>query len=398
VLPVQATPRVLGVDDFALRKGRRYGTLLVDGENHRPVDLLPDRTSKTLENWLRAHPGVEVITRDRSKEYAMGVSQGAPLATQIADRWHLLVNWRETLERMLDRLRPQIANSLLSGPEAISPTLYDRAQRRGTQDQAQQQASRARKYALYMQVKALQSQGSNISQIARQLNISRHTVRKYRASDSFPESKSARQKSMLDPYVHYLHARWNEGCHSSQQLWQEIQAQGYPGSIRMVWLWVALRREPLKRGRHPSREVTLFIPTAPTSLRVLPASRRLVWLFLVRTEDLNVTQQLLRQHLLQLSDIRRALELTERFLSLIRQRQIDALQPWIGDCLASEISELVRFAQGLLQELPLIRAALEYPYSNGVTEGHVNRLKTIKRSMYGRANFDLLRLRILHSV
>lgn len=395
-LPVQPIPRVLGVDDFALRKGRSYGTLLVDGESHRPVDLLPDRTSKTLENWLREHPGVELVTRDRSKEYAMGVSQGAPLATQIADRWHLLVNWREALERMLDRLRPRIVNSLSSVPEAIPLTPYDRAQRRGTQDQVQQQASRVRKHALYTQVKALQAQGRNISQIARQLNISRHTVRKYRASDSFPESKSARQKSMLDPYVHYLQARWNAGCHSSQQLWQEIQTQGYPGSIRMVWLWVALRREPLKRGRHPSREVTLLTPTAPASLRVLPASRRLVWLFILGVDELDDTQQLLRQLLLHLSDIRRGFELSERFLSLIRHREIDALQTWIDDCLASAIPEIANFAHGLQQEFSIIAAALEFSHSNGLTEGHVNRLKTIKRSMYGRANFDLLRLRVLH--
>jgi transposase len=184
-LPVQPTPRVLGVDDFALRRGRSYGTLLVDGETHRPVDLLPDRTSETLANWLRDHPGVEVITRDRSTEYARGASQGAPLATQIANRWHLLVNWREALERTLDRFRSQIVDTPSSVQEVIPLTPYDRSGRRGTKDQVQQQASCARRHALFTQVKDLQRKGLNISQIARQLKLSRHTVRKYRASEVF---------------------------------------------------------------------------------------------------------------------------------------------------------------------------------------------------------------------
>jgi transposase len=399
-LPVQPTPRVLGVDDFALRKGRSYGTLLVDGETHRPVDLLPDRTSETLANWLRDHPGVEVITRDRSTEYARGASQGAPLATQIADRWHLLVNWREALERTLDRFRFQIVDTLSSIQEVIPLTSYDRSGRRGTKDQAQQQASRARRYALFIQVKNLQRKGLNISQIARQLKLSRHTVRKYRVSEVFPESRSTRQKSMLDPYVHYLQARWEEGMQDYQQLWQELRDQGYPGSVRMVWLWVTLRREPLTRGRLPAREVTIF--TAPDSslhplLRVLPASRRLVWLLIHPADQLNEQQQFLRQHLLAVPELYRSFELTQRFLAIIRQRKADELQPWLTDCQNSALPDLVSFAHGLQQEFPIVLAALQFSFSNGLTEGHVNRLKTIKRSMYGRANFDLLRRRVLIS-
>lgn len=398
-LPPRPIPRILGVDDFALRKGRVYGTLFVDGESHRPVDLVLGRTSDALADWLHTHPGVELITRDRSTEYARGASQGAPVATQIADRWHLLTNWREALERVLDRVRVQIYLDPSQEPTALSP--YERSRRRGTRDQMQQQASRARRYALYAQVKSLHAQGRNISQIARQLKMNWSTVRKYIASEIFPESSSARQKSMLDPYVHYLQMRWDQGCRESQQLWREIQAQGYPGSIRMVWLWVALRRPPQQRGRSPVRQVEVFIPpnSSPAVdplVASLPASRRLVWLLIQPMDKLDDPQQLLRQRLLQLSDLQIAFELTQRFLSLIRQREVDALQPWLEDCLASGISELVSFALGLQQELPVIRAALEFPYSNGVTEGHVNRLKTIKRSMYGRANFDLLRLRVLH--
>src|SRR5262249_30120649 len=107
------TPRVLGLDDFARCRGRLYGSILVDGETHRVVDLLPERTAETVATWLQSHPGVEIVTRDRSTEYARGVSEGAPDAIQVADRWHLLSNLREALEGMLDRLRPQLQASTI---------------------------------------------------------------------------------------------------------------------------------------------------------------------------------------------------------------------------------------------------------------------------------------------
>jgi transposase len=398
-LLVAPTPRVLGVDDFALHRGRSYGTLLVDGETHRPVDLLADRTAEVLTAWLQAHPGVEVITRDRSTEYARGASQGAPLAIQVADRWHVLVNFREAFERLLDRLRPQLAAYTTSGTLPI--TIYDRSRRRGTKDQAQQQASRTRRYGRYAQVKTLHAQGLNILQIAKQLHLSRQTVRKYISSETFPDiQRSKRQKSILDAYAAYLQTRWDEGCHDSRRLWREIREQGYPGSYGIVWSWVALRREPKRKGRPVARQVQVFQPPVSgppldPSKSTLPASRRLVWVFIHPPDKLDEEQQHLRHTLRQLPDVERAFALAQRFLSLVRQRQPALLQPWIDDCRASGLPEMTSFADGLQRESAIIYAALELPYSNGVSEGHVNRLKFLKRQMYGRANFDLLRRRVL---
>ena len=403
-LPALPIPRVLGVDDFALRRGRVYGTLLVDGETHRPVDLIRERTAEALCAWLQAHPGVEVITRDRSSEYAHGASAGAPTARQVADRWHLLVNFREALERVLDRLRTEIQVSLVQSPgQALGASLsiYDRERRRGTQDQTQQHASRARRNALYAQIKALQAQGRAILQIARELNISRQTVRKYMASEHFPDyPHPKRQKSMLDPYVPYLQQRWDAGCHNTQQLWRELQSQGFPGSSRSVWQWTTLRRTPHlpQLGRPPTRPVDVFTPPTPhLTLASLPASRRLVWFLLLPSSELNEPQQHLRAQLRQLPQIQQAFTLAHQFLAMVRQRVPTVLAPWIEACRSSGIAELKSFAEGLLRDFPVIHAALELPYSNGVTEGHVNRLKTIKRMMYGRASFDLLRRRVLAS-
>jgi transposase len=317
----------------------------------------------------------------------------------VADRWHLLVNFREAFERLLDRLRPQLVAYSASG--ILPMTIYDRSRLRGTKDQAQQQASRARRYERYAQVKTLQAQGLNILQIAKQLHLSRQTVRKYIASETFPDmQRSPRQKSILDPYAAYLQARWDEGCHDSRRLWREIREQGYSGSYRMVWLRVALRREPKRQGRPPVRQVQIFQPPvsgppAAPAQSTLPASRRLVWVFIHLPDKLDEQQQQLRHTLRQIPDVERAFALAQRFLSLVRQRQPTLLQLWIDDCRASRLPELTSFADGLQREFPIIYAALEFPYSNGVTEGNVNRLKFLKRQMFGRANFDLLRRRVL---
>ena len=251
------SPRVLGIDDFALCRGRVYGTILVDGETHRVVDLLPERTAETVASWLENHPGVEIITRDRSTEYARGATEGAPNAVQIADRWHILGNLREALERMLTRLRPQLQGSIaapaIGESAATALSLYDRDIRRGTKDQVRQQASRSQRYARYAQVKQLHAQGRTIIAIARELDISRQTVRKYIANDVFVEvARPPRQQSILDPYVAYLQERWDAGCHDNRQLLQALRERGYGGSVRPIVQWTMLRRR-LVPGYRPPR-------------------------------------------------------------------------------------------------------------------------------------------------
>ncbi len=411
-IPQRDTPQVLAVDDFAFRKGHTYGTLLVDGENHAPVDLLPERSAAALEQWLQEHPGVEIITRDRATEYARGASVGAPQALQVLDRWHLIGNLQEALARLLDRLRSRLQGRLspasgvsIRGHDPAPLSIYDRDRRRGTHDQVAQQQRRARRYMRYAEVKALHRQGLKILQIAKQLDISRQTVRRYIASEHFPEMhQKPRQRSILDPYVAYLQERWDAGCRTNKALYSALQAQGYRGSVRPLVQWTRLRRDrevggQRQYGRKEARQVEVFV--APETATVaerepkLPGSQSLAWLLLADEPTLTAaTQQLLAQ-LKQDAELSAAARLAQQFLAMFRQRTPEALGPWLADCLASGIRELVTFAVGLQREEVNVRAAVELPYSNGVAEGNVTRLKQIRRAMYGRGNFDLLRVRVL---
>ena len=231
-VPSVITPRVIGVDDFAFRRGRTYGTILVNLETHRPIDLLPERTAEALAHWLREHPGVQIISRDRSTEYARGASEGAPYAQQVADRWHILKNLREAVERALKRVHAGLLEKHTTQNEPFAP----RYKRRLSQTEgAASRVARVRRQARYAEAVSLYTQGVSILEIADQLRLSRTTVRNFVYAGAFPErATTMRAKSMLTPYVPYLEERVKQGCRKGMQLWREICEQGYTGSYKLV--------------------------------------------------------------------------------------------------------------------------------------------------------------------
>lgn len=398
IVPAVGEVRVLGVDDWAMRRGKRYGTLLVDLEQQRPVELLPDRTAETLATWLGTQDKVEIVSRDRSTEYRRGISMGAPQAQQIADRWHLLQNLREALERMLSRLHAELEQLPLPSP-AEQPVLPVRSlplDALKPNRQASKQASRARRWARYEAVRALALQGVPEVRIARQLGLARATVRLFARSDSFPERALSRGKeSMIDPYLPYLLWRMTEGCTVTSQLWREIQARGYTGSRHQVARWVQQHRTtPAPTTPHRYRSGATS-PEPNAHKLSLPAPRQLVWCLLRSDEDQSDDEKAhfarIRQHPL----VETAYHLARQFQRMIRDHSDAPLAQWLHSCLEVDIPDLQTFAAGLQREEPSISLALSTPWNNGPVEGHVNRLKFIKRSMYGRAKFDLLRIRVL---
>ena len=401
----QGEPQVIGVDDWAKRRGRVYGTILVDLEHRRVMDLLTDRTAETLAIWLRAHPSVKIVARDRSSEYARGISAGAPQAEQVADRWHLLVNLREAFERLLDRLRPEL-NALVppKSPEksAALPLLRRRHRSQETEEAIQQHQKR--RQGLYTEIHRLRNDGYALRAIARELGKSPTTIYKYLAMPEFPQ-KIIRQRipSMLDPYVEYLSQRWQEGCQNALQLWREIQKRGYPGSSRQVSKWAYERRDypaPTTPRKYleekPWGQAALKSIRQPLGKQRLPVARRLVWLFLHPSEKLEPEEKELHDHLASHPVLVRGWELVKEFQRMVREREAHKFDDWLQACETSQITELMNLAKGMSKDYQAVKAALYSDWSNGQTEGQINRLKFLKRQMYGRAKFDLLRLRLLH--
>lgn len=271
-MPTPLTPRILGVDDFAVRRGHTYGTILINLETHQPVDLLEDRSAETFANWLRQHPGVEIISRDRSKDYQRGATDGAPQAQQVIDRWHVLKNLREVVERFLNRTQIQ------HNAQATQRL----RQKRTSSELARREGSRQRRLTLYHQVVELHKQGGTVSGIARQLQIGKRRVRTFIAAKSFPEWSRAQQtRSAIDPYRGVLKQFWDQGCHAPHQLWQRLQAeQGFSGdtcwfiagfNCKERWMLRLSTRANLRMGQRPKTWPRVIFP-GPFCV-ILPARR-----------------------------------------------------------------------------------------------------------------------------
>ena len=383
-LPPSSTPRVLGVDDWSQRRGRSYGTILVDLERRRPLALLPDRSADTLAAWLQAHPGVEVISRDRAEAYAEGARRGAPDAVQVADRFHLVKNLGDALVQVLTHHRralDQIVLPTIQQGVAVSPT--PRADPR----------LRTRRQARYEQVVTLRAQGWTHAAIAHAVGVSPRTIVRWLAARSFPERKPRwRPPSPLEPFAAYLTQRWEEGCHNAMQLWREVCARGYRGPRYRIWE-VARR---LRQGETAVHDASVDAPPAvPRAHRLRPG--HIAAIIMRRVADRAADQQqLVAAVAAACPEVQRAFEVCERFLRLLRERRSDDLAAWMAEATACGLTDLERFAIGLERDLAAVRAALELEYSNGQTEGQITRLKLLKRSMYGRAKLDLLERRVLY--
>jgi transposase len=406
------TPRVLGVDDWAFCRGKRYGTLLVDLERGGPIDLLPDRQAETLANWLKERPGVQIVTRDRSWEYARGIHEGAPEAVQVTDRFHLLSNLREMLERVIERNRHRLQGIALPtvslevrepSPENEAVSRLRQPAKRSPTETATRQARYQHRLALRQQVHSLREQGESLLGIAQRLDLNRSTV--YRYLRGQPESGAVRTRhvgSMLDAFLPYLCRRWSDGCYNGTQLWREVRERGYRGSRKMIAVWTQHQRQapapttPRKYLAAPEASQVQGTRPVRASPPRLPSSRRMSWFLLREHDALSPAEQATLTAIHAAAPELAAIQpLAQQFQRLVRERDAAGFISWRERALGSALPELCSFMTGLDRDTKAVEAALTLPWSNGPVEGQVNRLKVIKRQMYGRANFDLLRARVL---
>jgi transposase len=360
------------------------------------IDLLPDRTAQTLKAWLKAHPGIEFVARDRSSEYASAIQDACPDAVQVTDRWHLLANLRQLAERYLSTIYSQLEPLSVSPDQAHLFAHHRPVFRRTQSDKVRSTASRKQQEAIYHRIQALRQQGYSIRKIARLLAMHRATVTKYYQAASFPARRKNRQsRSILEPYLPYLRKRQLEGCENAMQLWREIVQQGYPGSHRQVQRW--LQQHRLRPAPNTPKQYLKNQPVKKPSRLKLPAIRELSWLIVKDRSNLSAREQIILEHVLQHPTMNQVYELIQQFGRMVHNRQVEQFQTWLDAMIYSSIPLFVNFAKTLEQDRAAVEAALTYSWSNGQTEGQVNRLKVIKRQMYGRARFDLLRLRVLYS-
>jgi transposase len=402
-LPTRATPQVLGVDDWAARKRQTYGTVLIDLERRQPLALLPDREAKTFALWLQAHPGVGVITRDRSRAYADGAQPGAPDAIQVADRFHLLQNLAEALDQVfnahghiLEAVNAALHQAPVAQPDGTlavpvpAPSSPRTAQELAHQRQAQRRA-------LHQQIRAFHQQGWPAWAIAQHLGIGKNTVYRYRRLTTLPERKrrADRGRSILTPYKAYLLARWNAGHRDAVRLFRELQPRGYSGSYVTVARYTQRLRQAQGQTPRQRRPRQPLPAVAEPSARHLTA-RRATWLVLQRPERQDADEaaqlaQLRAQH----PEVAAAIALAQDFAQLVRAHQPAQLDPWLARAADSPLTPLQRFAKGIRDDYDAVKAGITLPWSNGPVEGHINRLKMLKRQMFGRAKLDLLQRRFL---
>src|SRR5579875_2140881 len=392
-----AAPPILGVGDFALRKGQVYGTVLVDVTSGEAIGLLPDREAATFAAWLKAHPGAAVICRDRAGNYAEGAKRGAPDAIQVAARWHLWHNLAGYAEKAVAAHRacltaatpvpaedgdpppgPQQADAP-AGPPAGPPDadgLLDACGR--------ERRLVARTRERHAAIHELLNAGQSLSAITRTLGLDRKTVQRFARQPDVEKLlvKATSRQTILDPFKPCLNQRWNDGITGTAALHAEIAARGFTGSMQAV-----------RRYVHPFRQMAAAPPPVPA----VPKTRQITRWLLSDPDHLDPHEKAklngIRARCPHLDDL--AGHVTAFAKMMTRRTGETDLEGWLARVEADEQSGLRSFAAGIRNDLQAVTNGLTLPYSSAACEGNVTRIKLIKRQMYGRATFGLLRKRVI---
>ena len=364
-----ASPRVVGIDDWAWRRGQRYGTLICDLERRKVIDLLPDRDPATVADWLRQHPQIEVVARDRNGGYGRAVSAALPQAVQVADRWHLLQNASDAFLAAVRRKMSQVRKAV--GAAVLNPSILTAAERLQFEGfQRRQQTNQM--------VRRMADEGVPIKRIVRLTGISRGLVRRILRGER--EDVFCLRQSSLTPWLPLLEQQWRNGCRNGAELWRRLQIHGFQGSLRVVGEW------PTRQRRAEA--------STPCGESKCPPSRKIARMMTAARDHLSKAEAVMVARIeAAIPSLAATRLLTDRFAAMVRNGDTDALANWLAD---AERTDLAAFVRGLRADEPAVAAALSQPWSNGQTEGQINRLKTLKRQMYGRASIDLLRARIVH--
>jgi transposase len=383
--------RAVGIDEWAWRKGHAFGTIVVDLERRTVADVLPDRSAASTAAWLASHPEIRIVARDRDGLYGDAARQGAPQAQQIADRFHLIQNLRLVIERQLSRLEQPIRSGKAdaAGREMKDDDGDDFGRRR----RVRLSGRHPEVSALFAKVRAAYDAGRKVAAIARDLGLKRRTAYKWVRLTVLPErNRMASKASTPARFGEYLARRWNEGCMHVRTLLHEVRDRGYTGCYSQLAAFLSPWRQKEQRRIPPSSGT---MPPDPGSGRTI--SPIVAAALCIRPPPLLSARQRATVDVLKaaLPEFARIRGLAMRFRGLMRGGRAKMLDDWLDDAATSGIHGLQRFAKTIRQDIDAVRGAASERWNNGPTEGQVNRLKVLKRSMYGRAGIALLRIRML---
>ena len=387
----KAPVRVAGIDDWSWRKGWTYGTIFVDVERREVVDVIAERSAETAADWFARHPEVEVVCRDRCGLYSQGAREGAPQARQVADRFHLLQNLRESIEQQMTRV------SRFAGRSLLSPT--DSCGASGLEDDLQpnRRTQRDARHALFDRVQALFATGKPLRDIAAATGVGWRTVTRWVRSGRL-EDRHMMAPTVRSPryFKDYLSHRWDAGCTNGGHLLHEIKRLGYTGCYshlqRFLAGWRRANSKPPAQREPFAEEGRAVDPATGWQISPIVAASLCMTPRGMLTPAKAAKVEALKQVSPSFVTMRR---LAMRFRGILRSGDVEKLDTWLDEAQSCGLKLMQRFARTVSQDLEAVRNAATERWSSGPVEGQINRLKTLKRAMYGRAGVELLRARLM---
>ena len=419
------------VDDFAFRKRYTYGTVMVDLDTHKIIDIIDSRETKIVEDWLRSYPNLKVVSRDGAHTYSSAVSNAHPDAIQISDRFHLIKNLSDAVERYLHRLFP---SRLIIPTDTIDPemeALYDtrnRAERIIFAQKKHNEGYTANDIALLLhssvttirkylsiqeneipevkenarerqhlqqlknkklaidEVKKLYAEGHSIDEIMRLTGHTTVTIRNYLKDEYIMDNGhyDNRIPGKLAPYEQKVITMRSKGI-TYKKIHEQIVKEGYTGTIASLRMFMQKERT---HQRSISKNITERVEYIPRKLFCQLIYRELENIKGLTKEQYNASIK-------KYPVLGQLYSLIREYHRIIFSQKSEELETWITQALSLQIDEVETYVNGLLSDIDAVKNAIKYKYNNGLAEGSVNKIKLTKRIMYGRNSFELLKAKLL---